>query len=84
MCCLVVAVIAGVKLNAWLRPVEESGSSIPVKEENKPVVKKENKPAVKEEDGLTVKKEENAEFDLPPPSSDFAFTLMKGGGEREG
>ena len=76
MCCLVVAVIAGVKLNAWLRPVEESGSSIPVKEENKPVVKK--------EDGLTVKKEENAEFDLPPPSSDFAFTLMKGGGEREG
>lgn len=76
--------IAGVKLNAWLRPGEESGSSIPVKEEHKPVVKKEDKPVKKEEDGLTVKKEENAEFDLPPPSSDFAFTLMKGGGEREG
>ncbi|OAO14953.1 hypothetical protein AV274_3300 [Blastocystis sp. ATCC 50177/Nand II] len=76
VCCLVVAVIAGVKLNAWLRPAEESGSSIPVKEENEPVVKKEDKPVVKEEDGLTVKKEDNAQFDLPP-SSDFAFTLMK-------
>ena len=91
--------IAGVKLNAWLRPAEESGSSIPVKKENepvvkkkdksvvkkedKPVVKKEDKPVVKEEDGLTVKKEDNAQFDLPP-SSDFAFTLMKGGGGREG
>ena len=83
MCCLVVAVSAGVKLNAWLRPAEESGSSIPVKEENEPVVKKEDKPVVKEEDGLTVKKEDNAQFDLPP-SSDFAFTLMKGGGGREG
>ena len=55
-----------------------------MKEENKPVVKKEDGLTVKKEDGLTVKKEENAEFDLPPPSSDFAFTLMKGGGEREG
>lgn len=91
VCCLVVVVIAGVKLNAWMRPAEESGSSIPVKKENEPVVKKkdksvvkkEDKPVVKKEDGLTVKKEDNAQFDLPP-SSDFAFTLMKGGGGREG
>lgn len=86
MSCLVVVVVVGVKLNAWMKSAEDHESS-PLVKEKEPVVKKEEELTVKKEEltvkkenELIVKKEEDMQLDNFPPSSDFAFTLMKGEG----
>ena len=83
--------VVGVKLNAWMKSAEDHESSplvkeeeLTVKKEKEPVVKKEEELTVKKENELTVKKEEDMQLDNFPPSSDFAFTLMKGEGEGGG
>ena len=83
MSCLVVVVVVGVKLNAWMKSAEDHESS-PLVKEKEPVVKKEEELTVKKENELIVKKEEDMQLDNFPPSSDFAFTLMKGEGEGGG
>ena len=92
-----IAVLVGVKLNAWLRSAADCGDSSLAKKEENPlvvkkgedpvVVKREENPLAKEEDypvvmDSPVKKEEDSQFAIPPPSSDFAFSLMKGEEER--
>ena len=74
--------VVGVKLNAWMKSAEDHESSPLVKEEELTVKKEEL--TVKKENELTVKKEEDMQLDNFPPSSDFAFTLMKGEGEGGG
>ena len=75
--------VVGVKLNAWMKSAEDHESS-PLVKEKEPVVKKEEELTVKKENELIVKKEEDMQLDNFPPSSDFAFTLMKGEGEGGG